>query len=136
VHTNEEYVFQTLEAGASGYLIKNSAPVDLLSAIHAALRGECFLSPPISRTVIDEYIQQTKKMSKGIELFEKLTHREREVLQLIAEGHTTKEIADLLYISIKTVETHKAHLKEKLNIRNMAELMQYAIRKGLIIKDE
>lgn len=135
-HANEEYVFQTLQAGASGYLIKSAAPTDLISAIQAAMRGESYLSPSISRTVIDEYIRQTQKMSEGEKGFsEILTQREREVLQLIAEGRTTKEIADELCISIKTVETHKSHLKEKLTIPHTAGLIQYAIRKGLIVKE-
>lgn len=136
VYSNEEYIFQTLQAGASGYLIKSAAPTDLISAINAALRGESYLSPSISRAVINEYIRKTKEMSEGKELFEVLTQREREVLQLIAEGHTTREIAGILYISIKTVETHRAQMKRKLNIRNNAELIQYAIHKGLIIEND
>ncbi|MEW6263714.1 MAG: response regulator transcription factor [Thermodesulfobacteriota bacterium] len=135
VHANEEYVFQTLQAGASGYLVKSAAPTDLISAIHAALKGESYLSPSISRTVIDEYIRRTTEMTEGEAPFARLTRREREVLQLIAESRTNKEIANLLFISIKTVETHKAHLKEKLNLKNTAELIRYAITNGLIIKD-
>jgi DNA-binding NarL/FixJ family response regulator len=136
VHTNEEYVFQTLQAGASGYLIKSAAPTDLISAIQAAVRGESFLSPSISKTVIDEYIRQAQKMSEGEKgAFELLTQREREILQLIAEGHTIKEIAEILFISIKTVETHKSHLKEKLNIPHTAGLIQYALKKGVPLRE-
>lgn len=136
VYANEEYVYQSLKAGVSGYLIKSAAPTDLVAAIHAAMRGESYLSPSISRTVIDEYIRQAQKMPEVEGSFETLTQREREVLQLMAEGRTTKEIADLLYISIKTVETHRINLKEKLNLQNTAELIQYAIRKGLVVKSD
>jgi len=135
MHANEEYVLQTLRAGASGYLVKKAAPTDLISAIHAAHRGESFLSPSISKTVIDEYLRQAEKAEEGKGSHEKLTEREREVLQLIAEGHPNREIAELLYVSIKTVETHRAHIMDKLNVNSTAELIQYAIGKGLIIKD-
>jgi len=132
MHTNEEYVLQTLKAGASGYLVKKAAPAELISAINAINKGNSFLSPSISRMVIDEYIRRSKKISEGEEGFEQLTVREREVLQLIAEGRKTREIAELLYISIKTVETHRAHIMDKLDIHSTAELTRYAIRKGII----
>jgi DNA-binding NarL/FixJ family response regulator len=132
MHTNEEYVLQTLKAGASGYLVKKAAPAELISAINAINKGNSFLSPSISRMVIDEYIRRSKKISEGEEGFEQLTVREREVLQLIAEGRKTREIAELLYISIKTVETHRAHIMNKLDIHSTAELTRYAIRKGII----
>ncbi|MCD4786826.1 MAG: response regulator transcription factor [Desulfobacterales bacterium] len=135
MHTNEEYVLQTLNAGASGYLVKKAAPAELISAINAVHKGDSFLSPSISRTVIDEYIRRSKEISEGAEGFEQLTVREREVLQLIAEGHKTREIAELLYISIKTVETHRAHIMNKLDIHSTAELTRYAIRKGIISSD-
>jgi DNA-binding NarL/FixJ family response regulator len=137
VHANEEYILQTLQAGAQGYLIKSAAPIDLISAIQAVMKGDSYLSPSISRVVIEDYIRQTKKMSeREKEPLEILSRREREVLQLIAEGYTNKEIADSLYISTKTVDTHKVHLKEKLKISHTAGLIQCAIRKGLIIKNE
>ena len=132
MHTNEEYVLQTLNAGASGYLVKKAAPAELISAINAVHKGDSFLSPSISRTVIDEYIRRSKEISEGEEGFEQLTVREREVLQLIAEGRKTREIAELLYISIKTVETHRAHIMNKLDIHSTAELTRYAMRKGII----
>jgi len=135
VHNNEEYVLETLRAGASGYLVKKAAPTDLISAIQAAYRGESFLSPSISRTVIDEYLGKTEKVSERDEIYGKLTDREREVLQLIAEGHTNRKIAELLHISIKTVETHRAHIKDKLDVSSTAELIKHAIRKGFLIKD-
>ncbi len=132
MHDNEEYIFETLRAGASGYLVKRTAPEELISAIHAVNRGESFLSPSISKRVIAGYIRVGQSEQEEDEAFEKLTDREREVLQLIAEGRVNREIAELLHISIKTVETHRSHIMEKLNIRNIAELTQYAIRKGLI----
>lgn len=135
MHANEEYILQSLKAGASGYLVKKAAPAELISAINAVHKGNSFLSPSISRTVIDEYIRRSKEISEGEEGFEQLTVREREVLQLIAEGRKTREIAELLYISIKTVETHRAHIMNKLDIHSTAELTRYAIRKGIISSD-
>ena len=135
VHANEEYVLQTLRAGASGYLVKKAAPGDLIEAIQAVYKGDSFLSPSISKTVIDEYIRQTETKSERDIIYGKLTTREREVFQLIIEGHKNREIADLLYVSIKTVETHKAHIMDKLNVHSTAELIRYAMDKELIIKD-
>ena len=135
VHANEEYVLQTLRAGASGYLVKKAAPGDLIEAIQAVYKGDSFLSPSISKTVIDEYIRQTETKSERDIIYGKLTTREREVFQLIIEGHKNREIADLLYVSIKTVETHKAHIMDKLNVHSTAELIRYAMDKDLIIKD-
>ena len=135
VHANEEYVLQTLRAGASGYLVKKAAPADLIEAIQAVYKGDSFLSPSISKTVIDEYIRQTETKSERDIICGKLTTREREVFQLIIEGHKNREIADLLYVSIKTVETHKAHIMDKLNVHSTAELIRYAMDKDLIIKD-
>ena len=135
MHANEEYILQSLKAGASGYLVKKAAPAELISAINAVHKGHSFLSPSISRMVIDEYIRRSKEISEGEEGFEQLTVREREVLQLIAEGRKTREIAELLYISIKTVETHRSHIMNKLDIHSTAELTRYAIRKGIISSD-
>jgi DNA-binding NarL/FixJ family response regulator len=135
VYANEEYVFQTLQAGAEGYLVKKAAPSELILAIKAVHQGNSFLSPSISRTVIDEYIRRAEEISEGDDAFKNLTARETEVLQLIAEGRKTREIAELLYISIKTVETHRAHIMDKLGIHSTAELTQYAISKGIISSD-
>ena len=132
MHTNEEYIFQTLRAGASGYLVKKAAPRDLVLAIHAAMRGESFLSPSISKTIIDEYIRKAEKTGEEDDPFEKLTGREREILQLLAEGISNREISKKIHISVKTVETHRAHIIEKLNLHNATDLTKYAIRKGLI----
>ena len=131
MHTTEEYISQILHAGASGYLVKKSAHHELLSAIKAIQKGHSYLSPLVSKKVVDEYLQKTKDDIKQ-DRYEKLTTREREVLQLIAEGKANKEIADLLFLSIKTVETHKAHLMEKLNLHTTTDLIKYAIQKGII----
>jgi DNA-binding NarL/FixJ family response regulator len=133
-HSNEEYIFQSLKAGASGYLVKSAAPSELISAIQAALKGETFLSSSVSRVLIDEYVKRTSKMSGKVEPFEMLTHREKQVLQLIAEGKKIREIAEILFVSGKTIETHKANIKKKLKIRTTAEMVRYAMHKGLIAK--
>jgi len=134
MYTNEEYIFHTLQAGASGYLVKQASPAELVLAIHAVSRGEFYLSSSISKEVIKGYIQQEKATGKE-ENYDKLTTREREVLQLITEDYSNREIAELLYISVKTVETHRAHLMDKLNIHSTVELTKYAIRKGMISID-
>ena len=134
VHANEEYIFQVLKSGASGYLIKQAAPAELITAIQAARHGDAFFSPKISRKIIEEYNRQSEE-EHGMSSFDKLSRREREVLQLIAEGKSTRKIADLLFVSIKTVETHRAHLINKLNIRSTAELTKYAIRMGVTSAD-
>jgi DNA-binding NarL/FixJ family response regulator len=131
MHSTEEYAFQILQVGASGYVVKKAAPEELVSAIYSVHQGHTFLSPSISRDVIDEYLKKAETKAE-VENLELLTNREREVLQLIAEGHSNREIAEILYISIKTVETHRTHIMNKLNIHNTAALTQYAIRKGIV----
>ena len=131
MHTNEEYVFQILRAGASGYVVKQAASEELIAGIRAVGRGDSFLSPSISGKVIEEYVRQAEAMEEK-DRYDKLTDREREVLQLIAEGHANREIAELLHISVKTVETHRANLMDKLGIRGTAGLTRYAVRKGVI----
>ena len=133
MHANEEYVFQMLRAGASGYVVKQAAVTELVTAIQAVYRGDSFLSPSISRKVIEEYIRQAEATVKNS--YDRLTNREREILQLLAEGHSTLEIAGLLHISEKTVRVHRAHLMEKLDIHSTAGLTRYAIRKGVITSD-
>jgi DNA-binding NarL/FixJ family response regulator len=130
MHANEEYVFQILRAGASGYVVKQAAVTELVSAIQAVCRGDSFLSPSISKKVIEEYIRRAEATVKNS--YDALTNREREVLQLIAEGHPTREIAELLHITEGTVRTHKAQLMDKLDIHSTAGLTRYAIRKGVI----
>jgi DNA-binding NarL/FixJ family response regulator len=128
VHATEEYVVEALRAGAAGYLIKDAAPDELARAIQAVAGGEIYLSPSVSSRVSD-YI---KRQRKDVSPLERLTPRQYEILQLIAEGHTTKEIARLLHISIKTVETHKGQLMEALDIHDVAGLVRYAVHKGLV----
>lgn len=131
VHDNEEYVHQILQAGASGYLLKESAVSDLISAISAVKKGDIFLSPSISRVVVKDYIRHVEAESGGFDSLNILTNREREILQLIAEGRTNKEIAALLKLSVKTVDVHRSHIMEKLHIHDITGLVKYAIRKGL-----
>jgi len=131
MYDNEEWIFQILKAGASGYLIKDSAMTDLVSAIRTIHQGGSFLSPSISKKVIDEYIRKAEiGEKKGVD--DLLSSREREILQLIAEGQSVTQIASLLCISKKTVEAHKTHIMEKLNIHDKVGLIKYAIRTGLI----
>jgi len=131
MHADEEHILQILLAGASGYVVKQDAPEELVSAVQTVDRGDFFLSPSISRTVIQEYVRQAEAMAGRVS-YEPLTPREREVLQLIAEGHPPRVIAEILRISVKTVETHRAHLMRKLDARSTADLTRYAIRKGII----
>jgi two-component system response regulator NreC len=134
MHANEEYIFQILNAGADGYLVKEAAFQDLISAINAVHRGEAFMSPSISKKVMTDYIQRAQGEEKVG--FDTLTTREREILQLVAEGNSNKKIAEALFISPKTVETHRAHIMDKLNIHDRAGLIKYAIRKGMINLDK
>lgn len=130
MYENEECIFQILKAGASGYLIKDSAMTDLVSAIRSIHQGDSYLSPSISKKVIEEYIQRAESGEKR-SLDDLLSSREREILQLISEGHSVPQIASLLCISKKTVEAHKTHIMEKLNIHDKVGLIKYAIRMGL-----
>ncbi len=134
VHSNEEYILQALRSGAAGYLLKEAAPTELIRAIEVVNYGDAFLSPSISRNVIRDYVEKTDLLHIESS-YDRLTNREREVLQLIAEGHTVKEIAVLLSISVKTTRTHRTHLMDKVDIHNTAELTLYALRHGLISLD-
>jgi DNA-binding NarL/FixJ family response regulator len=129
MHANEEYVLQALRAGVAGYLLKGAGPAELELAVTAIARGEMYLSPSLSKQVIADYVRRIGDESSSLE---RLTPRQREVLQLIAEGHTTQEIARILGISVKTVETHRAQLMEQLDIHDIAGLVRYAIRVGLV----
>ena len=126
MHANEEYVAQALRAGASGYLLKDAATTELDMAIKAVAQGQFYLSPSISRQVVDSYLHGGPT---GLDL---LSPRQREILQLIAEGKSTREIAESLHLSVKTIETHRAQLMERLDIHDTAGLVRYALRKGLI----
>jgi DNA-binding NarL/FixJ family response regulator len=129
MHANEEYVVQTLRAGATGYLLKDAATAELELAIHAVARGDTYLSPAISRRVVEDYLGRTGNQRS---LAEQLTPRQREILQLIAESKSTKEIAFLLSLSVKTVETHRTQLMDRLNIHDVPGLVRQAIRMGLV----
>jgi DNA-binding NarL/FixJ family response regulator len=136
MHATEEYVWEALRSGAKGYLLKDSALTELELAVNAVARGETYLSPPISKQVIDDYISRVggdiEKESLARQELERLTIRQREILTLIAKGLTTREIALQLNISEKTVETHRTQLMERLDIHDIAGLVRYAIRVGLI----
>lgn len=129
----EEYVLQALRSGAAGYLLKNCNPAELEQAIRAAARGDTYLSPTISKQVVAAYLQRVGGEPMG--LFERVTPRQREVLQLVAQGDTTKEIARKLNLSAKTVEMHRSQLMAALDIHDIAGLVRYAIRMGLISAD-
>jgi two-component system response regulator NreC len=129
MHTDEEYVCRLLQAGASGYVVKQAAPAELLLAVHAALRGDLFLSPAITSPVIAQYLEQDGLIDSS---YDTLTDREREVLQLLVEGYSNREIADTLTISIKTVQTHRSNLMTKLGIENLCDLVKYAIQRGIL----
>jgi DNA-binding NarL/FixJ family response regulator len=129
MHASEEYVWQALRGGAAGYLLKGAELAELALAIKAVTHGETYLSPPISKQVIKDYV---RRVGGEETLFERLTSRQREILQLIAEGTTTKNIAEALKISVKTVETHRAQLMERLDIHDVAGLVRYAIKIGLV----
>lgn len=129
MHADKRYVTEMLKAGASGYLLKDCAYEELIRAIHAVLANKTYLSPSISEIVIGEYLQQLQKNDGSA--FSVLTAKEREVLQLLAEGISTAHIAAKLHLSVKTIETHRQHIMGKLKIRSVAELTKYAIREGL-----
>ena len=129
-HNNKEYVLSSIKAGAAGYVPKRALGSELVSAIRAVHRGDSYLYPSVATAVIQDYLKRAEEEPYG-----RLTAREREILKLIADGHTSREIADLLYISFKTVLGHRAKIMEKLGIHNRAELIKYAIRKGLVIVD-
>lgn len=128
MHANEEYVLQALRAGAAGYLVKNAAPEELELAIRAVARGETYLSPAISRHVVEELLGGAKNNASPVDV---LTPRQREILQLVAEGKTTKQIAVTLGVSIKTIESHRTQLMDRLDIHELAGLVRFAIRHGL-----
>ena len=128
----EEFVLPAIRAGASGYLIKNVRPAELEQAIRAVARGVTFLPPAVSGHVIDDYRRRTADNADSLE---RLTPRQREVLQLIAEGNSTKQIAKRLSVSVKTVETYRSQLMDALDIHDIAGLTRYAIRKGLVSPD-
>ena len=130
MHSDEAYVTQILKAGATGYLLKDSADVDLLQAVSAVSQGKSFFSPAVARLMLDDYVWQRGEGAS--DRYESLSEREREIFQLIAEGMTNKGMATLLFISPSTVETHRAHIMEKLDLHSAAEIVLYAVRRGVI----
>jgi DNA-binding NarL/FixJ family response regulator len=131
-HTTEEFVQSALMAGASGYVVKDCLPLELAAAIEAVLRGDCYLSPGVSRHVVSGFVRGSAAPASGLAL---LTERQREVLQMIAEGKSTKQAAHALGLGVKTVETHRAALMQRLGIRDVAGLVLFAVRHGLIDVD-
>jgi DNA-binding NarL/FixJ family response regulator len=131
MHDNEQFVFEALRAGASGYVLKTGADRDLVGACRAAMRGEAFLYPGAVRTLVRDYLSGTLRDQSG-DKDELLTTRELEVVKLVAEGHTSDEIAELLVISRKTVDRHRANILEKLQMRDRVDVTRYAIRRGLV----
>jgi DNA-binding NarL/FixJ family response regulator len=130
MHDNEEYLFEALKAGASGYVLKSVADQDLVEACRATMRGEAFLYPAAVTALIRDYLDRARRDDGSAT--DLLTPRETEIVKLVAEGHTSKEIAELLVISVKTVERHRANVLEKLGMRDRVDLTRYAIRRGLI----
>lgn len=133
-HANREFVREMLKAGASGYVLKTRACEELVQAIREVMKGKKYLSPDIACGVVDEYVELSAATNKDV-AFIVLTDREREALQLMSEGKSTKEIADDMGISVKTMETHRRNIMEKLNLHSVAELTKYAIREGLTSVD-
>ena len=130
-YDDKEYVFPVIEAGASGFISKTAASSELVSGIRSVYRGDSFLSPSAARILVEDY-QQEASIRKEQDPYKQLTDREREILKLLAEGYTTRKIADMLVISVKTVEGHKTNLMSKLDIHNRTDLVKYALRKGII----
>jgi DNA-binding NarL/FixJ family response regulator len=131
MYADESYVLRALMAGAKGYLLKEATEEDLLPAVRAVAAGKSFFSPAISSVLLEDYVRQLQQ--RGLEdSYHLLTDREKEVLQLLAEGRSNKEVAQLLDVGLSTVETHRANLMQKLGLHNTAEIVLYAVRKGII----
>ncbi len=131
MYSDEAYIVQVLQAGARGYLLKDSADEDLVKALTALSAGKSFFSPTVAKVMLDDYVRHLSE--RGItDRYDSLSEREREIFQLIAEGRSNKEIAQLLFLSPSTVETHRAHIMEKLDVHTTAEIVLYAVRKGVI----
>ena len=131
MHSDEGYVLRALKAGAKAYLLKDSAEADLARAIRAAAEGKSFFSPAVGKVLLEDYVRKLQRTG-GEDSYELLSPREREILQLVAEGKSSKDIANLLNLSVYTVETHRARVMQKLNLRGIPELILYAVRKGII----
>lgn len=131
MHAEEAFITTALQAGARGYILKDSADTELIRGVTAVAAGKSFFSPIVAKSMLDDYTRQLER--RGIvDRYDALSEREREVFQLIAEGHTNKDIAQLLSISVATVETHRAHILQKLDVHSTAQLVLYAVRKGIV----
>ena len=131
MHSDDSYILRALQAGTKGYLLKDSADVDLITGIRAVAQGKSFFSPAVSKVLLEDYIRNLRH--KGMDdSYDLLTPREREILQLIAEGRSNKEIANLLNVSVYTIETHRSNIMKKLHLRGVPDLTLYAVRKGII----
>ena len=130
-HDNREYILSAIKAGTTGFIPKRALGSDLISAIRTVYKGDSFLYPSAAATLIEDYLQQAERE----EPYDRLTAREREILKLIAEGHTSREIAEMLFVSLKTVLGHRTNLMEKLDLHNRSDLIRYAMRKGLVTLD-
>jgi len=133
MHADESYIMRALGAGARGYLVKDATDEDLIPAVRAVASGKPFFSPAVTAVLMEDYVRQLR--ARGLsDSYHLLTDREREVLQLLAEGRSNKEVATLLEVGLSTVETHRANLMQKLNLHNTAEIVLYAVRKGIIVQ--
>jgi two-component system, NarL family, response regulator NreC len=131
MHADETYILRALRAGARGYLLKDSAESDLVRAIRSVAEGKSFFSPAVSKVMLEDYVKKLQRTGSE-DSYDLLTPREREILQLVAEGKSNKEVANLLHLSVYTVETHRANIMEKLKVKSVPELILYAVRKGII----
>jgi two-component system, NarL family, response regulator NreC len=131
MHEHDEYIFQALRAGASGYILKEAADTELITALHIIQSGQFYLSPTAQSVMVGDYLQRVRTGEEK-DSYSSLTEREREILKLVAEGHTNNQIAERLVISPKTVDTHRTHIMDKLNLHSRAELVKYAMRRGLL----
>lgn len=131
MHDDREYIFRVLQAGASGYILKSAEDLDLINAIRTVQKGEAYLYPKAQKLLIEDYMERLA-MGGSDDVFKLLSSREQEVLEYIAKGYTNKEIADILYLSVKTIESHKSKIMEKLQLRTRPELVKYALKKGLL----
>ncbi len=131
MHSDESYVLRALKAGARAYLLKDSAETDLIRAVRAVRDGKSFFSPAVSKTLLDDYVRQLQQRGEE-DSYELLTSREREILQMLAEGKSNKDVANELGVSLYTVETHRGHILQKLNLHTVPDLILYAVRKGII----
>jgi DNA-binding NarL/FixJ family response regulator len=131
MHADETYILRALKAGARGYLLKDSAESDLVRAIRSVAEGKSFFSPAVSKVMLEDYVKKLQRTGSE-DSYDLLTPREREILQLVAEGKSNKEVANLLHLSVYTVETHRANIMEKLKLKSVPELILYAVRKGII----